>query len=171
MKKLIIALAIMASFGAQANRCDYPDQIAKDGSLCGARAASVRPGGYTPPPEYSALVQTAQPLYVGRDKVSDYDDMGLRSISRGDNTYPADFEFRCNGDMNVSFAGGRYISSVEQSEVPDEWYDVSLVAHNHYLDDTPHQIFRNGEDANISMNKVVNAHGNGVVTVGEFSHA
>ncbi|HBQ5991066.1 hypothetical protein [Klebsiella pneumoniae] len=57
MKKLIIALAVMASFGAQANRCDYPDQIAKDGSLCGARAASVRPGGYTPPPEYSAPVQ------------------------------------------------------------------------------------------------------------------
>lgn len=57
MKKLIITLAVMASFGAQANRCDYPDQVAKDGSLCGARAASVRPGGYTPPPEYSAPVQ------------------------------------------------------------------------------------------------------------------
>lgn len=57
MKKLIIALAVLASFGAQANRCDYPDQVAKDGSLCGARAASMRPGGYTPPPEYSAPVQ------------------------------------------------------------------------------------------------------------------
>ncbi|VGP76165.1 hypothetical protein SB5531_01239 [Klebsiella variicola] len=60
MKKLIIALAVMASFGAQANRCDYPDQIAKDGSLCGARAASVRPGGYTPPSEYSAPVQSSE---------------------------------------------------------------------------------------------------------------
>lgn len=28
--------------------CDYPDDIARDGSRCGDRAASVRPGGRSP---------------------------------------------------------------------------------------------------------------------------
>lgn len=41
----------MIGFGplaACSGRCDYPDDIAKDGSRCGARAASVRPGGRNP---------------------------------------------------------------------------------------------------------------------------
>ena len=31
-----------------AGNCDYPDDRAKDGSRCGDRAASVRPGGRNP---------------------------------------------------------------------------------------------------------------------------
>ncbi|MCU3985014.1 hypothetical protein [Enterobacter mori] len=64
MKRLIIALPVIVSFGVHANRCDYPDQLAKDGSLCGARAASIRPGGYTPPPEYSEPVQQQRHVII-----------------------------------------------------------------------------------------------------------
>ncbi|MGE5877631.1 hypothetical protein [Klebsiella variicola] len=170
MKKLIIALAVMASFGVQANRCDYPDQIAKDGSLCGARAASVRPGGYTPPPEYSAPVQASQPLYMSHDKLIPFNDQGAMQIEQGENTYPVIFEFKCNGDMNINFAGGRYFSSVEDSEVPQEWYDVSLVAHNHYLGDQVHTIAPNGNDNLTSMKEAIDANGNGVITLGVFPH-
>lgn len=45
-------MALSAS--AVAGNCTYPDDIAADGSICGGRAASVRPGGYEPPPEYPA---------------------------------------------------------------------------------------------------------------------
>lgn len=48
MKKwiLVLAFALMTiSSGASAGNCDYPWQTAKDGSRCGNRAASVRPGG------------------------------------------------------------------------------------------------------------------------------
>ena len=41
----------MIGFGslvACSGKCDYPDDVAKDGSRCGARAASVRPGGRNP---------------------------------------------------------------------------------------------------------------------------
>jgi hypothetical protein len=31
-------------------RCDYPDDLDSIGRRCGGRAASVRPGGYEPPP-------------------------------------------------------------------------------------------------------------------------
>lgn len=36
------------STAAMAGICDYPDDIARDGSRCGGRAASVRPGGRNP---------------------------------------------------------------------------------------------------------------------------
>ena len=48
MKKwiLVLAFALMTiSSGTSAGNCDYPWQTAKDGSRCGNRAASVRPGG------------------------------------------------------------------------------------------------------------------------------
>lgn len=58
MKSLILSILCVASFSAVAGHCNYPDDIASDGSVCGGRAASVRAGGYTPPPEYST------PVYV-----------------------------------------------------------------------------------------------------------
>lgn len=52
MKNLfVLALAvagIMVSSMAQA-RCDYPDDVASDGTRCGGRSADSRPGGYNPP--------------------------------------------------------------------------------------------------------------------------
>ncbi|MCS2163701.1 hypothetical protein MUU47_21755 [Scandinavium sp. H11S7] len=52
MKKILFALLMVLTTSAFAGHCDYPDQLASDGSICGGRAASVRPGGYEPPPEY-----------------------------------------------------------------------------------------------------------------------
>lgn len=49
MKKTIIAIASALTLAAIAQSalatCNYPDDIASDGSRCGGRAASVRPGG------------------------------------------------------------------------------------------------------------------------------
>lgn len=49
MKKLIFVFIISAvtliSNISYAGNCNYPNQMAKDGSRCGQRAASVRPGG------------------------------------------------------------------------------------------------------------------------------
>ena len=40
-----VAVSLAKGGGGSANRCDYTWQTAKDGSKCGNRAASVRPGG------------------------------------------------------------------------------------------------------------------------------
>ena len=54
MKKSVIlavaiaALAVSSAASAQ-GRCVYPSDVAVDGSRCGARASSVRAGGYNPP--------------------------------------------------------------------------------------------------------------------------
>jgi hypothetical protein len=53
---LIITSAIVSApltQTASAGRCNYPDDLDARGHRCGGRAASVRPGGYEPPPEYS----------------------------------------------------------------------------------------------------------------------
>ena len=49
------SLLVLGLQDAAAGPCDFPDQRAKDGSRCGNRAASVRPGGREPvrPGEYS----------------------------------------------------------------------------------------------------------------------
>jgi hypothetical protein len=52
------ALLISISPSAQAGRCNYPDDLDARGHRCGGRAASVRPGGYEPPPEYSTPPST-----------------------------------------------------------------------------------------------------------------
>ena len=46
MKTIILAalLAVISS-AAMAGPCNYPDDRASDGSRCGGRAASERPGG------------------------------------------------------------------------------------------------------------------------------
>jgi hypothetical protein len=41
---LLFALVVMPTLSSFA-RCDNPDDIAADGSRCGGRAASSRPGG------------------------------------------------------------------------------------------------------------------------------
>lgn len=56
MKKVLLTILVATSFSAVAGNCTYPDDIAADGSVCGARAASVRAGGEVPAPEYSAPV-------------------------------------------------------------------------------------------------------------------
>lgn len=45
---LILLIALLALSGCSSGPCDYPDDRARDGSRCGDRAASVRPGGRNP---------------------------------------------------------------------------------------------------------------------------
>lgn len=45
---LTFILASLTITGCSSGPCDYPDDRAKDGSRCGNRAASVRPGGRNP---------------------------------------------------------------------------------------------------------------------------
>lgn len=45
MRKIIIVAMLMISASAFAGTCDYSWQTAKDGSLCGDRAADRRAGG------------------------------------------------------------------------------------------------------------------------------
>jgi hypothetical protein len=47
VKSLLISSIIALPVSA---RCDYPDDLDSIGRRCGGRAASVRPGGYEPPP-------------------------------------------------------------------------------------------------------------------------
>lgn len=50
MKKLILTLTTFVALATVAQSamatCTYPDDIASDGSRCGGRASTVRPGGY-----------------------------------------------------------------------------------------------------------------------------
>jgi len=46
--RLISLIALLALSGCSSGPCDYPDDRARDGSRCGDRAASVRPGGRNP---------------------------------------------------------------------------------------------------------------------------
>lgn len=44
MKKVIFAVLMLSSIG-QAFACTYPWDTAADGSRCGGRASTIRPGG------------------------------------------------------------------------------------------------------------------------------
>mgnify|MGYP000421518253 CR=1 FL=1 len=48
LSTIIIAFVLTSSLSACSGNCDYPTDRAKDGSICGDRAASVRPGGRNP---------------------------------------------------------------------------------------------------------------------------
>lgn len=160
MRKSLLVVLMALSASAVAGHCTYSDQIAADGSICGARAASVRPGGEVPPPEY------AQPILTDRLVPNGYGD---NTLVAGDNTYPDNIEFACNGDLNINFYAGRYVSSVEKSEVPENWYSVGLVAHNHDLGEQNHVIYANGIDAQkVSYN--FDANDTGYLTIADFSH-
>jgi hypothetical protein len=45
MKKIFLVLMLSLMAGQAMAACDYPDDIAADGTRCGGRAASERPGG------------------------------------------------------------------------------------------------------------------------------
>lgn len=45
MRKAMMVLVIALLAGQAMAACDYPDDTAADGSRCGGRAASERPGG------------------------------------------------------------------------------------------------------------------------------
>lgn len=45
LKLAVLALAVFASVGQAFASCTYPDDTASDGSRCGGRASSSRPGG------------------------------------------------------------------------------------------------------------------------------
>ncbi len=45
MRKLMMFLVLGLLAGQVMAACDYPDDTAADGSRCGKRAASERPGG------------------------------------------------------------------------------------------------------------------------------
>jgi hypothetical protein len=48
MKSLFFSFFILATImvgAAQAGNCTYPDDRASDGSRCGGRASTIRPGG------------------------------------------------------------------------------------------------------------------------------
>jgi hypothetical protein len=53
MQKALFAVFLLLSSAITlpvSARCDYPDDLDSIGRRCGGRAASVRPGGYEPPP-------------------------------------------------------------------------------------------------------------------------
>jgi len=151
-----------------AGSCTYPDDIAADGSICGGRAASVRQGGKVPPPEHTALPVNNDLTPTRTDKIipTGYGD---NILVAGDYIYPDNVEFACNGDLNLTFNAGRYSSSVEKSEVPENWYSVGLVAHNHNLGEQNHIIYPNGVDAQkVSYN--FNNDDTGYLTIDSFPH-
>lgn len=45
MKKVMVVLVMALLAGQAMAGCDYPDDIAADGTRCGGRASSERPGG------------------------------------------------------------------------------------------------------------------------------
>ncbi|WP_010179603.1 hypothetical protein [Glaciecola sp. HTCC2999] len=48
LKILFLLIIVSLLPGCSGGNCDYPDDRAKDGSRCGARAASLKPGGRNP---------------------------------------------------------------------------------------------------------------------------
>ncbi|GEM_PF-1710274 len=167
MKKVLLAVLMAVSFGAVAGNCNYPDDIAADGSICGGRAASVRPGGEVPPPEDLPVMNDLTSVNSDTIVTTNNGYTNVNSVQMGVNTYPDNVEFKCNGDLNINLNAGRYSSSVETSEVPENWYGVSLVAHNHYLGEMSHTIAPNGND-DFKFTVAVDSAGNGFITIGNF---
>lgn len=168
MNKTLLVVLMALSASAVAGNCTYPDDIAADGSICGGRAASVRPGGEVPPPESAPLAVDNDLIPISTDKLipTGYGD---NTLVAGDNTYPDVVEFACNGDLNLTLNAGRYSSSVEKSEVPENWYSVGLVANNHNLGEQNHTIYPNGYDAQkVSYN--FDADDTGYLTIAGFPH-
>lgn len=48
IKVVFLSFSLLFTGSGSAGQCDYPDDRARDGSRCGDRAASVRPGGRNP---------------------------------------------------------------------------------------------------------------------------
>lgn len=163
-KSLLVVLMALSAF-AMAGNCTYPDDIAADGSVCGGRAASVRPSGYEPPPENAASTNSdfIQSENMGFGAV-------MNVVKMGVNTYPDDVEFNCNGDLNIAFNAGRYTSSVETSEVPNNWYEITLIAHNHYLGDMKHDVNSDGSDIK-NVKYHFDDNDTGYLTIGQSDHA
>ncbi len=160
MNRLIMALLVCVSVPAVAGNCDYPDELAKDGSICGARAASVRAGGYTPPPEYAAPV-------VNQDNATQNGD--FVTVTQGYNTFPRHFYFKCNGDMNIEFIGGNTEYSAEKDEKFNNFYDVLFIHNNHLAGDVSHTFLANSGD-DYKLIDTVNAQGNGSEVITGFPH-
>lgn len=59
---LLAATTISVAMPAHAGRCNYPDDLDARGRRCGGRAASVRPGGYEPPPRSSDMTSSRNTL-------------------------------------------------------------------------------------------------------------
>jgi hypothetical protein len=58
MQKALLAICLLISSTIVlpvSARYDYPDDLDSIGRRCGGRAASVRPGGYEPPPRETTL--------------------------------------------------------------------------------------------------------------------
>ena len=53
---IIFIFVLTSSLSACSGNCDYPTDRAKDGSICGDRAASVRPGGRNPDTDWIWLI-------------------------------------------------------------------------------------------------------------------
>jgi hypothetical protein len=53
---IVFTFVLTSSLSACSGNCDYPTDRAKDGSICGDRAASVRPGGRNPDTDWIWLI-------------------------------------------------------------------------------------------------------------------
>ncbi|MCK7151381.1 hypothetical protein L8O47_10725 [Enterobacter roggenkampii] len=163
MRKCVLVVLMALSASAVAGNCDSYYGTAADGSSCGLRSHDSR---VAPDSAASPVDNDLTPIATDRLIPTSTGDSVLEA---GENTYPDDVEFACNGDLNLTFNAGRYVSSVEKSEVPENWYSVGLVAHNHNLGEQNHIIYPNGADAQkVTYN--FDANDTGYLTIADFPH-
>lgn len=110
IRKNLMFLLIISNFffsmKAFAGNCDYPDDRAKDGSRCGDRAASVRPGGRNPDTDWlvwAGLIGVAAFFYFNSKNSgsSNHSKTNYESIPRKPNfTNQNKFEYKNKPDIN-----------------------------------------------------------------------
>ena len=89
---------------ASAGRCDYPSDIARDGSRCGDRAASVRPGGRNPDTDWIFwAIALGIGVVVCSKIMSASSSQGNRTPNREEKKIQASQRSSCNyeGSINV----------------------------------------------------------------------
>lgn len=81
--RLVFAFILLGSisfFSGCSGQCDYPDDRARDGSRCGDRAASVRPGGRDPDSQKFVWLLIGAVVVTGYLQLrKDHSDKGLNS--------------------------------------------------------------------------------------------
>ena len=110
---LLIISNLFISMKVFAGNCDYPDDRAKDGSRCGDRAASVRPGGRNPDTDWlvwAGLIGVAAFFYFNsknsgssnKNSKTNYESIPRKPNFTNKNKFENKVEYKKEQDINYN---------------------------------------------------------------------
>jgi len=117
---LLIISNLFFSMKAFAGNCDYPDDRAKDGSLCGDRAASVRPGGRNPDTDWL--------VWAGLIGVAAFFYFNSKNSSSGNQNSKTNYE---NIPRKPNFTNqNKFVNKVEYKKEQNIKYNVHVASNS-----------------------------------------